>query len=233
MERLTTNKDVSEMSMIELAYNSCYAKDNKARYRDYDTDIDARELIKKLLDKFADISIEFTCDDDFDDFILDYAQYGTDNILGLIAIFYKNLWAMADLRERLAEYEDIGLLPEQIIEVDKLYAEKCKELSELHKSCSSSLKLPCKVGDTVYTNISIQGWYFRKENRPYKAKVVFIGINGVENFINVDFGNGRMLRFNFSDIGKTVFLTQEEAEAALRKTNETEGGKKNNDCLGG
>lgn len=34
MERLTSNKDVSEMSMIELAHNSCYT-DNKrnARYR--------------------------------------------------------------------------------------------------------------------------------------------------------------------------------------------------------
>ena len=29
---------------------------------------------------------------------------------------------------------------------------------------------PCKVGDTVYTNISMQGWYMRKKNRPYKAK---------------------------------------------------------------
>lgn len=27
MERLTTNKSVAEMSMIELAHNSCYADD--------------------------------------------------------------------------------------------------------------------------------------------------------------------------------------------------------------
>ncbi len=78
------------------------------------------------------------------------------------------------------------------------------------------LKLPCKVGDTVYTNTSTQGWYFRKENRPYEAKIVFIGINGVDNFMNIDFGNSRMLQFKFSDIGKTVFLTQAEAEEALK-----------------
>lgn len=35
--------------------------------------------------------------------------------------------------KRLSEYEDIGLLPEQIKEVDRLYAEKCKELAELQK----------------------------------------------------------------------------------------------------
>lgn len=43
MERLTTNKDVSKMGMYELAHNSCYIKDGKARYRDYDLDVDARE----------------------------------------------------------------------------------------------------------------------------------------------------------------------------------------------
>lgn len=83
------------------------------------------------------------------------------------------------------------------------------------------LKLPCTLGDTVYTNVSMQGWYFRKENRPYEAKVVFIGINGIDNLINVDFENGLMLQFKFSEIGKNVFLTKEEAEATLQKMKET------------
>ena len=78
------------------------------------------------------------------------------------------------------------------------------------------LKLTCAVGDIVYTNVSMKGWHFRKENRPYEAIVVFIGINGVDNFLNVDFGNGLMFQFKFSDIGKTVFLTKEESEAALK-----------------
>lgn len=79
------------------------------------------------------------------------------------------------------------------------------------------LELPCAVGDTVYTNVSMQGWYFKKKNRPYEGKIVFIGINGADNFMNVDFGNGRMLQFNFSDIGKIVFLKQKEAKEALRR----------------
>ncbi len=83
-------------------------------------------------------------------------------------------------------------------------------------------ELPCTVGDIVYTNTSMQGWYFRKENRPYGAKVVFIGFNGADNFMNVDFGDGHMLQFKFSDIRKTVFLTQEEAEAALKEMEVTE-----------
>ena len=79
------------------------------------------------------------------------------------------------------------------------------------------LKLSCNVGDTVYTNFSMQGWYMRKKDRPYKAKIVFVGINGEDNFMNVDLGKGAMLSFKFSEIGKTVFLTEQEAQAALEK----------------
>lgn len=82
--------------------------------------------------------------------------------------------------------------------IDKLLENKCHPL-------------PCDIGDTVYTNCRMQGWYFREKDKPYKAKIVFIGLNGVDNFMNVDFGNGHMLQFPFSEIGKTVFLTEEEA----------------------
>lgn len=156
-------------------------------------------------------------------------------------------WSLPDLgngspTDRLAEYEDIGLTPEQLLEIDRLYAEKCKELAELEKKSFSViemvkiwanlqklkeykefegkgklLKLPCAVGDTVYTNASMQSWYFNRSKRPYEAKVVFIGINGSDNFVNVDFGNGRMLQFQFLDVGKTIFLTKDEAETALKE----------------
>lgn len=140
MERLTTNKDVSEMSMIELAHNSCYAKEHKVRYRDYDTDIDARELTIKLLDEFVNIPNEFTCDEDFDEFIADAMQYGIHNILGLIAIFYRNLWAMADLRERLKEYEDLSLTPDKLREIDKMYTNKCKQISDMSRHIVEKLE---------------------------------------------------------------------------------------------
>lgn len=133
MKRLTTNKDVSEMSMIELAHNSCYAKDGKARYRDYNLNIDARELIRKLLKDLADGDDSFTDDDDFDNWMVDYLHNGMDSIEGLIAIFYQNLWAMADLRERLKEYEDLGPTPGQIKELDKQYTEKCSQIKEIIK----------------------------------------------------------------------------------------------------
>ena len=74
------------------------------------------------------------------------------------------------------------------------------------------IELPCAIGDTLYTNFAVQGWYFRGKNKPYATKVVFIGINGVDNFLNVAYENGNTLQFNFSDIGKKIFLTREEAK---------------------
>lgn len=103
---------------------------------------------------------------------------------------------ISEIYEKLAEYEDLE-------EQERL------------------LKLPCAVGDTVYTNHSVQGWYFRRKDLPYKAEVVHIEIsNGVNDYINIDFGNGHMLQFKFSDIGKTVFLTKSEAEQELKEMEE-------------
>ena len=36
-----------------------------------------------------------------------------------------------DFCERLAAYEDTGLTPGQIIQIDKLYREKCEELARM------------------------------------------------------------------------------------------------------
>ena len=125
MGRLTTNKDASDMSMTQLAHNACYVKDGKARYRDYDMDIDARELARKLLKDYAAGDDAFTDDEDFDEHMVECLMHGTNDIEGLIALFYRNLWAMAEIHEWLRRYEDLG-------EQGKL------------------LELPCSVGDRIY-----------------------------------------------------------------------------------
>lgn len=76
--------------------------------------------------------------------------------------------------------------------------------------------LPIKVGGFVYTNHSMSGWYMRKKDRPYKGKVVFIGLNDSDPIFNITFDEGKMLQFNFSDIGKTVFLSEKDATNKLR-----------------
>ena len=49
MNRLTTDKPVSDMGGYELAHNCCYIQNGLARYRDYDKDIDARDLARHLM----------------------------------------------------------------------------------------------------------------------------------------------------------------------------------------
>lgn len=130
MERLTSNKKVSDMSMIELAHNSCYADDERnARYRDYEMDMDARDFARNLMVTLTKDEMPIS-DTEFDEEILDdLAIDPFSDVRGLIALFYRNLWAMANLRETLKKYEDLEgqgrlvKLPEKKEEVELLECE--------------------------------------------------------------------------------------------------------------
>lgn len=138
MKRLTVNKPVGEMNMVELAHNCCYVKNQNARYRDYETDVDVRNLARKLLKDYAGGDDAFTCDEDFDEKMEQGMAEGLDTIEGLIAVFYRNIWAMAELRERLAKFEELEKLPEQICDNYCRYPFECGE-GELEKKCQSCL----------------------------------------------------------------------------------------------
>ena len=201
MERLTTNKEKSKMGMYELAHNSCYCKDGVARYRDYENDIDARDLARELAWSLTDI--ELSRDNEcFDEEMLENLQYDiTKEPIGLIALFYRNLWAMADLREKLKEYEDLeeqGLL----------------------------LRLPCKVGDTVWVITSpfnvFEGIEYNENLRDecyesFISSVTFYK-NSVQYRINAKVTNHFISAYYYEqDFGKTIFLTRAEAEQKLKE----------------
>lgn len=109
---------------------------------------------------------------------------------------------------RLAEYEDIGLTPEQIKEVDKLYTEKCEELARYKKLEEQGrlLELPCKEGTPVYMieqdcgGDTIACHY--RECETCGDLYRYVEQNVFEAYMR-------------DDIGKTVFLTKEEADAKL------------------
>ncbi len=79
------------------------------------------------------------------------------------------------------------------------------------------VELPCKIGDTVYTNRRMQGYYMQEKNAPYPYTVCFIGINESADFgggfVNALHKNGSMQQFNFNDFGEIVFLNKAEAIA--------------------
>lgn len=83
------------------------------------------------------------------------------------------------------------------------YLRKFKEYEDLEEQCRL-IKLPCKVGDTVYVivgkNISVQ--------KIQRATI--------DSEMKIEFCTKRR-GFALFDIGKTVFLTKSEAQAKLKE----------------
>lgn len=196
MERLTSNKTTSDMNMLELAYNSCYADEKfNARYRNYELDIDSRELVRKLIKDICKEDLSYMSDEEFDEYVSEMLSVEIDSQIGLLAVFYRNLWAMAELREKLKEYEDLeeqGML----------------------------IKFPCRVGDMLYYpdkefNIII----------PVRLTEIVIKFNGLDtSSCQYDCSSFdecgdvyEEYEFDTNDFGKSVFLTKSEAEAKLEE----------------
>lgn len=123
---------------------------------------------------------------------------------------------------RLKDYEDTGLTPEQcenakvIIEIafsdDTSKAERIRELLKADKE-GRLVVLPCKVGDTVYEATS------RKTISEYRVKAIRVELfcTFIEWDITAGFVDKSIFGVPADEIGKTVFLTREEAEAALKE----------------
>ena len=125
--------------------------------------------------------------------------------------------------ERLKAYEDTGLMPEEVLPKDKAdeIALKLMRLADLESICSYTrlrelaeadrdgrlLVLPCKVGDVVY------GFYGEKTILPMVAKWIETNTDGW--CIAAQYTPMAPMFYRFSDFGKTVFLTREDAEEAL------------------
>lgn len=198
MKRLTSNKPVADMMpMIELAHNSCYIDEkHNARYRDYEQDIDSRQLVRKLVKDMCDEDLFYMSDERFDQYMTEMLTVGVSDTIGLLAVFYRNLWATAELREKLKEYEDLeeqGML----------------------------IKLPCKVGDTV--------WKVEERlEHTYIERLVIDRIEVNDSYIYYfadEKITGESVILDDCDFSKTVFLKESKAEAKLKELRGNINGK--------
>ena len=133
------------------------------------------------------------------------AQHGSDELLYEIA-------------NRLAEYEDTGLEPEKIAflknVVDDAFSDKpeftehIRELLRAEKD-ARLVVLPCNVVDTIYR-------FGDPIKKIYEWQIAYVEVYEDETVFVDDSDN----TFVEADIGKTVFLTREEAEKALEGNNE-------------
>ena len=139
---------------------------------------------------------------------------------GYWRVNFSGVQYQADFVDRLAAYEDIGMTPEEIkapftedtminLEAQALGVEpsRLREIAEADKD-GRCVVLPCKVGDTVgriirdgephITRDEVRDMYFADDMTPC-----------------VELVGGRV---TFTEkFGKTVFLSREEAEKALRE----------------
>lgn len=125
----------------------------------------------------------------------------------------------SNIRKDLLAYKNTGLTPEQcenakvIIEAafsdDTSKAERIRELLKADKD-GRLVVLPCKVGQRVFALMDT-------DKHISECEVKQIGMGNKIGFIGLEpiGARGREYGVSLNGFGKTVFLTREEAEAAL------------------
>ena len=139
---------------------------------------------------------------------------------GYWRVNFSGVQYQADFVDRLAAYEDIGLTPEEIkapftddtminlaAQALGVEADRLRELAEADKDGRVVL-LPCKVGDTV--------WRIIRDGEPHITRDEVRDMYFADDMtLCVELVGGRV---TFTEkFGKTVFLSREEAEKALRE----------------
>lgn len=127
---------------------------------------------------------------------------------------------------RLAAYEDTRLTPEEI-DMDHEAAEQLRQLcqgcdldrlEELAEADRAGRLMvsPCKVGDTVW--VTRNPWTGKLLKKPLDAYVNGMKMYSHGLYVNLLFDTRKIngtRDYEINHIGKTVFLTREEAKAAL------------------
>lgn len=138
---------------------------------------------------------------------------------GYWRVNFSGVQYQADFVDRLAAYEDTGLTPERCAEFARADAEgryivmrdaeqegvaRLRELAEADKD-GRVVVLPCRQGDELWTYCN------HPVKRVYSFTVSDVStLNGRTALNTLGLGTIRP-----EDIGKTVFLTREEAERAM------------------
>ena len=131
---------------------------------------------------------------------------------------YKDGCSQKHVWERLKAYEDTGLSPEKVSWMKEVVeaafdndTSRIERAHNLHVADKDGrvVVLPCKVGDVVY------GFHGEKTILPMVAKWIETNTDGW--CIAVQYTPMAPRFYRFSDFGKTVFLTREEAKKALQE----------------
>lgn len=208
MKRMTTDRPQDN---VQSTLNLFYIKDKETwirgggpapQYKDASLDDFMRRMIKE---KHVDEKVP----EDWKEFSAMMAEWLMDepeSETGLLALLYAAAWGFAEIRERLKRYEDTGAMPdvlEELLEgltrIEKLGGWDLVDRWVKAAAEGRLVELPCKVGDIVYG----------ADADPVLPLYV------IEHAVYLESAEGGDFEV-LSNFGKTVFLTREEAEAALK-----------------
>ena len=197
MKRLTTN----DANHILAPLNLFYAENQEAMVRgggpepDY-ADTTLVELVRRIA-KTHDLNIEAEDPERLGDEMYEAMFDGVDTVEGVVALLHAAAIQAAEMRGRLMEIEDIlG---------DEYDLNRLRELAQADKE-GRCVVLPAKPDQTIYQ------WRIG-DDCPSVSRLDGVQINA-DGEITYPIWNGYLIP---EDFGKTVFLTREEAEAALKE----------------
>ena len=143
---------------------------------------------------------------------------------------YNGACSQRKVWERLANYEDTGLEPDEVAALQKDWSglrtmigecggvDRLRELAEADKD-GRLVVLPCKVGDVMYKLFreytECTSYQVRKDNYCCEGCMVPCDSREVTVIRAIQPNSLPEVVRYIEDIGKTVFFTREEAEKAL------------------
>ena len=222
MKRLTTDRPEGN---VENTLNLFYIKDKETwirgggpapQYKDVTLDDFMRRQIKARL--------PIDAPEDWKEFFAMMAEWLMDDPeseTGLLALLYAAAWGFAEIRERLKRYEDTGAMPdvlEELLEgltrIEKLGGWDLVDRWVKAASEGRLVELKCVPRLKPYAENLL---YIVEDGEVFEDFVTEVIVGEGENREVVSFYsmyNGNVCTEN--DFGKTVFLTEEEATAAMK-----------------
>ena len=232
MKRLTTNCPDNN---LDAALNLFYIKDFETWVRDGGDgpdypDIRLYDFIRKAA-KILLPDLDFPTDDDGVDYAMgELLLDGPDEPTGLLALLYTAAWSYAELRGRLMQYEDTGLEPAMCANYKTFEDEAIskgvpfKRIVALMEADRAGRLVVLPVRPVLTQSIGSMLYIIEDgeivEDSLCEA-LVGMGSNGEINIFYTTLSD--QISIEQADIGKTVFLTHEEAKRALEAMKDGNG----------
>lgn len=219
MKRLTTDNPKDN---IETALNLLYIKDHETWVRGYGPnfdDVNLFDLVRQIVKVHIPGEELPKENDDLANMMADWLDYDIYTAEGVIALLYTAAWAYAELRHKLMQYEDAA-------QAGRLVVLPCKGSDKLYVVGEKRI-IRCDICETYLDDkkgpeylvsfdcdSDCDGCPFNNWSQDYSGEWSCDGEYGQSAVVG-------------SEIGKTAFLTREEAESALAQkggTDEDSGG---------